>query len=223
MSIKILNNILKIMEDKLSILAKQLVENKSEDMIKLYNSLTNFDKFCLNKFYNMDFKNIKSYSDEELWFDSSHTGYVKIIQHFIDKGIDVNCKDSDNYTALTNACFKGNIEVIKLLLQHPSIDVNPQDSHGYTSLMWSILSVEYEVIKLLLQHPNININLQDSLGWTALTHAYIEYNDEVVVILLQHKDIDVNIKDNNGETVFNSSRRLENPQNVINEYQYIIQ
>jgi len=171
------------MEDKLDIIAKQLVEEKSEDVIKLYNSLTDIDKFYLNKFHNMNFKTFKTYSDEELWFESSRKGYIKTVQHFIDKGIDVNLQSKYGSTALIIASFYGKNDVVKLLLQHPNIDVNLQDSYRNSPLIYASFRGDVEIVKNLLQHKDIDISLKNDKGETALNLAE---TDEIKELIKNH-------------------------------------
>jgi ankyrin repeat protein len=105
----------------LDVKAKQLVENKYVENENILKSLTDFDKFCLNKFYNMNFENIYVYSDEFVWLESCRKGYVKVVQHFINKSINVNIKNNLGYTGFMIACFNVNVKIVELLLQQKHI------------------------------------------------------------------------------------------------------
>ena len=181
-------------------IAKQLVENKTEDCVELFNILTDFDKYCLNKFYNMNFKTVNIYQDYFLWFRSSVKGYVKICKYLIDTGININMTEHTGDSALTNASDYDNVEIVKLLLKQPSIEVNLQNNCNSSALILASYKGDVEIVKLLLKHPKININLQNRYKSSALILASIDCNVEVVKLLLQHKDIDTTLKDVDGKT-----------------------
>jgi ankyrin repeat protein len=171
------------MEDRLDIIAKQLVDNKYCDNKNLLEYLNLFDKFCLNKFYNMDFHVGKTFSDLELCFESCRQGYIKVVQYFIDKDINVNIQDDYTQTALITASLFGKVEVVNILLQHHDIDVNIHGMFGNTALMFASKYCEVEVVKLLLQQPDIKTNIQNNNGKTALD---LTTSDEIKELIKNH-------------------------------------
>jgi ankyrin repeat protein len=117
---------------------------------------------------------------------------------------EINKQNNYGFTALTLAAMNSNVNIVKLLLEHPNIDVNIRDVDGWTVLMRVCKYNTYsniEIVKLLLKHPNIDVNIQDVDGWTALIVAVdnnIQSNIEIIKLLLEHPDINVNIKDVDG-------------------------
>lgn len=124
----------------------------------------------------------------------------------------VNEQNNDGECPLILACMSDdNMEIFKLLLNHPNIDVNKQDKIGQTALMKVCGYHRHindqrniEKIKLLLEHPNIDINKQDDCGNTALNISMYSwdgaYNLEAVELLLEHPNTNVNHQNTFGET-----------------------
>ncbi|MCL5273074.1 MAG: ankyrin repeat domain-containing protein, partial [Gammaproteobacteria bacterium] len=69
------------------------------------------------------------------------------------KGIDVNKKDKDGFSALAIACRDGHIATVKLLLAYPNIDINHAPSEeGTTPLFMACVNEHIDVVRLLLDH-----------------------------------------------------------------------
>ena len=60
-------------------------------------------------------------------------GSLDIISDLLDRGVDINRGDSDNMTALHNACFDGVLDSVKMLLDRGA-NINAQTSSGETPL-----------------------------------------------------------------------------------------
>jgi ankyrin repeat protein len=82
------------------------------------------------------------------------------VQQLLDKGVDVNAKDSNGETALMEAAGNGHTEVVKQLLAKGA-DVNAKSSYGYTALLYAADKGHTECVGLLLD-GGANINVQSS-------------------------------------------------------------
>lgn len=128
----------------------------------------------------------------------------------------INYTNDYGWSALMLAVYNDNLEIVKLLLEHPTLEVDinmTSFEQGESALILALypykrdgklleLSTEkIEIIKLLLNYPNckLNINIQDNNGNTALIYA-INRDLEIVKMLLSYPGIDVNIKNNYSET-----------------------
>jgi len=138
-----------------------LTENKIVDVIEFLKNLTDIDKYCLNKFCGFDFYVNKHFTTTELWINSAIKGYTDVVEFYINDNIDVNVKNIHTNSALIYSTYYGNVEIVKLLLQHPKIDVNIQNDMGYTALMYATLYKKLEIINFLLQHKDIDINIKN--------------------------------------------------------------
>ena len=78
--------------------------------------------------------------------------YAEIIREFLKvRGIDVNAKNKDEFTALMCAAFKGHLEIAREFLKVPGIDVNARDLDGGTALTFAKENKDKEMIDLLVE------------------------------------------------------------------------
>ncbi|KAN0066682.1 Ankyrin repeat-containing domain protein [Elaphomyces granulatus] len=108
--------------------------------------------------------------------------------------------DSGEY-ALGDAAYRGDVDVMKLLLDRPDVDPNFEGgSNGTTPL---ILGADFpDVVKPLLDQQGIDINYQENSGClsTALIKTVCENCVESAKLLLEQDDINVNIPNWEGWT-----------------------
>lgn len=81
----------------------------------------------------------------------------------------INLKNNDGSTALYIASWKGNLEMIRLLLANKA-EINQQNNWGYTPLMTATYCGDERVINELLT-AGAAIDLQDRWGHSALDKA----------------------------------------------------
>ncbi|KAJ6474851.1 ankyrin repeat-containing domain protein, partial [Mycena sanguinolenta] len=92
--------------------------------------------------------------------------------------------DTQGWTPLHWACFKGNAVVGKLLLQHGA-PVNVCDNHNWTPLFWASFNGDIEALTSLLDH-GANHLIRDIYSWTALQWAVSCGARNTVELLLNH-------------------------------------
>lgn len=112
----------------------------------------------------------------------------------------------NNLSPLLKACIATDsktLEILKLLISHPSIDLNlhvlshtgPMDALSLACQLGNI-----EAIKLLLACPIINVNSsQNSFKYTPLMWAISIHNPDIVQILSQHKKVDFDLTNSEGK------------------------
>ncbi|HKW98437.1 MAG TPA: ankyrin repeat domain-containing protein [Bryobacteraceae bacterium] len=72
------------------------------------------------------------------------------VKALLEQGVDVNTKSPYGATGLFFAADRGNLEILKLLLDHGA-DVNVKDTfYGATALTWASMKEHVDVIRLLL-------------------------------------------------------------------------
>jgi hypothetical protein len=104
------------------------------------------------------------------------------VKALLAQGVDVNAKSPYGATGLFFAADRGNVEIVKILLDHGA-NVNVKDTfYGATALSWATEKDRWDVIKLLL-----------GKGATAgaddvLTAAVEKGNAEIVKAVLERKD-----------------------------------
>lgn len=77
--------------------------------------------------------------------EAASAGDVKKIQALLDKGVDVNGRDSEGITPLHRAAGAGRLKAVELLVaQHA--EVNGEDNEGETALFWGAGGGHLEVV-----------------------------------------------------------------------------
>ena len=107
-------------------------------------------------------------------------GHTRAVSVFLNRGIDVNSKDTGGHTPLMEAVFGGHIDVVEELLKRGA-DVNSQDNDGWTALMEAASKGRADVVKTLLAH-GADARIKNKKGWTALKTT-AKCNTEVTRLL----------------------------------------
>eukprot|EP01083_Nonionella_stella_P253875 873178_1 len=106
----------------------------------------------------------------------------------------------NNQTPIFIACDKGDIVMVKLLLdyKHLQCDLNSMDSKGYTPLMKAVAKRHYNIVRLLLSQenplPTPNINLFNFRQKCATMIAVQINNFKISKLLLNNGDNDNDTK-----------------------------
>jgi len=83
--------------------------------------------------------------------DNTETKFIEMIENLVTKfKIDVNMRDSTDFTCLMFACEHGNLNLISKLIELGA-DVNYTNSEGLNAMLLAIVNSEPEVVKLLLK------------------------------------------------------------------------
>ena len=102
-------------------------------------------------------------------------------------------------TALMLAAKEGHLEMIEILLKHPSIGIDVQDASGATAILLAVRQCHFNVAKRLLE-ANADIGIVDfQVGRSALRCAAERNSADIVALLLQH-NADPSVKDREGGT-----------------------
>ena len=132
---------------------------------------------------------------------------VKMFLKEVGHNLDLNKRftQSDGFTVLHIACYNGNVEIVKVLLQieEGSLNVNERDNHGRIPLHLACLKGRTEIVKLLIDiGERLNINEKDSKGSTPLHIACKIGHTKIVRLLLEEggERLYINERDKNGNT-----------------------
>jgi uncharacterized protein len=110
----------------------------------------------------------------------------------------INDQTKEGFTPLILACYRGNIEVAKFLIENVK-DVNSQSSMG--SPLMAVAVKGYTDLAQALLNRGANPNVTDEKGTTALMYAVQFRNVAFVQLLLKH-NADKTLRDKNGKTAF---------------------
>ena len=101
--------------------------------------------------------------------------YINTVKLLLDYGSDVNANSCCGINPLHLAISSGQIDIVKLLLEH-NADINILDGFlGQTTLQCAIMSGNIKMLQLLIDN-GVDIDAVDDFGQTAL-HSAVE-NDE---------------------------------------------
>ena len=133
---------------------------------------------------------------------ASKEGHIEIVQALLDKGVSVNTKQNNGYTALMAASGEGHKEIVQLLLAKGA-DINEMapalvGGMDITALMMASMHGHREVVQALLA-KGADVNAKMANDYTALMAASEQGHIEIVQLLLS-KGAEVNAKDRDGKT-----------------------
>ncbi len=145
-------------------------------------------------------------------FDIARKGTVAEMEAHIKSNpksyLEVN---TDGFSALTLATYRGNNEVAKYLIEKGA-DLNGNSKMG-TTLMAAIVKGNNDIAKLLIA-KKAKLDLADENGTTALIYATQFKNIEMIKLLLENK-ADKTKVDKNGKTAFEYAT-FSNDDQIIN-------
>nr|WP_315026186.1 ankyrin repeat domain-containing protein [uncultured Chryseobacterium sp.] len=145
-------------------------------------------------------------------FDIARSGSVDEVKELMKQNPEViNQVNENGFSPLILACYRGNVEVAKFLIDHVK-DVNYKSKEG-TALAGLAVKYNRELAESLLK-KNADPNIADTTGYTPLFWAVKFGNKELVELLLRYK-ADQSKKDSMGMTPFEYALQTNNKE-IIN-------
>jgi len=167
--------------------------------------------------------NLKALDDSDIFLGAVFFTAVKKSNYqkasmMIEKGINLNEKDSDGLTPLAYSLKNDDEKMFNLLIERGA-DINKKILDGTSHLIFYISNRRYNLIKNILE-SGADLDFQDKLGRTALMNAIERSNFNAVSILIS-KNFDQDITDYSGKDIisyFKSSKdtRIKNLINRLN-------
>lgn len=121
---------------------------------------------------------------------------VEVLLRYKDQ-LNLDHRDSEESTALDNACWKGHVEVVKLLCEAGS-DIHVRDEYGWTPLRSAAQYGDDNIVNYLLD-KGADIASVDNDGLTPL-HAAARDRQITVLETLLRRGANINVKDASGST-----------------------
>lgn len=112
---------------------------------------------------------------------AAYNEQYEMTQWLLEKGADVDARDSAGNTALMGICFKGYEDIADLLLTYKS-DINAQNLSGATALIFTLTFGQMDMFKFLLK-KGADKSIKDGSGKTALMHAEAMKNAMAIDLL----------------------------------------
>lgn len=137
-------------------------------------------------------------------YDTSLVRAIKIsdadrVRTLMYANVDVNEKNYAGITPLTIAAEKGNMEIIKMLVEDGNALVNDVSSYGVTPLIAAAAAGNDEAVAYLVEQ-GANVSAKDDWGKTALIYAATLDNPKLVSSVIKLDKTAVNLPDNLGNT-----------------------
>ncbi|MFN7676501.1 ankyrin repeat domain-containing protein [Flavobacterium sp.] len=150
--------------------------------------------------------NVTLAQDEAAVFDIARKGTVEQAKAILKANPNAfNTINADGYSPLILACYRGNNEVAKLLIENGS-DINGNSKMG-TPLMACVVKGNNEIAKFLIE-KKADIHLADTNGTTPIIYATNFKNYEVVSLLIK-AGADYTKKDNRGNSALDYAILLD--------------
>ena len=122
-----------------------------------------------------------------------------------EKGINVNELDPDGNAALYYACYSGQLDIVKLLVEYyeeRKIDISQKNNQGFTPLQIACVEQKLDVAVYLLERYPQEINVLGPIDMHLLHYLCQEGNLEFLKYIINNPnfDIDFNVVDYYGDT-----------------------
>ena len=95
---------------------------------------------------------------------------LAMIAALLKAGADVNSRDEYGSTALSRASYRGNKDLVKLLLAQPGIKLDQTNVDGETALMMAAENGHAEIVEMLLK-AGADVSITDEGDATAISRA----------------------------------------------------
>ena len=141
---------------------------------------------------------------------AAEKGWVDITDFLLEIGVDINLQNSDGWTALMYASWRGQTDVVDRLLSTRQCNVNLKDKKGFTALFLAVENGHLEIVDRLIVY-GANYYHVNNNGENLLHYAIGSGNIDMVQKLLP-LEIDINQQDNNGWTPLTSAMRSEDDE-----------
>jgi ankyrin repeat protein len=143
-------------------------------------------------------KFFKQFAGPETIFEAAYNGDMQALGEFLNH-IGINCKNKQGMTPLHIAALKGNLPVVKFLLQKGAL-VDCKDNDWLTPLHRAACRGHLPVVAFLIENKAL-VNCQNKDGFTPLHLACGQCHTDVVKYLIEC-GADSNMRDNTGFVPF---------------------
>ena len=120
-----------------------------------------------------------------LMHQAAFYGEAKVVQQYLDSGVDSNSMTPSGTTSLHSAAYRGNAVIVELLLRNGA-NPNLIDGRGWIPLHQAVDQGHFSVAEILIKAgTNVNSRMIDS-GYTALDWADIRQWPKLAWLIRKH-------------------------------------
>lgn len=109
-------------------------------------------------------------ADDDAIVQAANAGNLTVVRDMLRRGSDCNGRSKLARTSLHVAAEKGHIDMVRLMISHPSLQINLQDMYGWTALHLATFHHHRDIVLLLLA-AGIDTHIKDRNRKTALEMA----------------------------------------------------
>ncbi|KAE9549606.1 hypothetical protein FO519_007180 [Halicephalobus sp. NKZ332] len=121
--------------------------------------------------------------EEEQLFEAVDKRDYKTVVELVDSGkVRINCLDKSNMNPLDQACFRGDEDIVKFLIEHGADVDNRKHPESYTCLMFAALAGKAKICQMLLT-AGARTHAVNSIGKTASELAAFVGQHECVSVI----------------------------------------
>lgn len=124
-------------------------------------------------------------------YEAVSSGNKEMVHILLQNGACANTRPINHKPTLSVAVQRGDVEVVKMLLEQaePKLEATPPG--GHTALYGAVKEGNIELVRLLIQY-GANVNVKPSGGAPALCKAYSNGYRDIFRMLLESPGVDVN-------------------------------
>ena len=117
--------------------------------------------------------------------DAAKDNNIKLVEKLLKTKIDINAKDSNEFTALTYASYKNNLPMVQLLLSKGADPNKGANSPNGSALS---MAARHENVKIVLEllKSKAKLEIEDVTGMTPLLIAVKKNNSKLVKIFIDN-------------------------------------
>jgi ankyrin repeat protein len=159
------------------------------------------------------------------FIDAAFYGHLPVVKSLsLQRGVNLNYKDSDGDTAFSRACREGHVNVVSHLLSFHEIllDFNSQNHFGRTAFYLAVANQREDVVRVLLKDKRIDIDRKSIDGSTPLWIASVKgYLNIIKIMMASQRLFLIGTKDLCGLTAVDAARASGNTKiaTLIVEYE----
>ncbi len=151
----------------------------------------------------------------EVLHESATKGEKDICLWLLDRGAEVDARDSYGNTTLMRAISRKQTDIINLLIERGA-NVNVTNNYGRTPLMKAAESRHINIIKILLD-KGVDINATSEVDKTVLNEVVESGNKDIIKILISY-GADINRKDSKGKRPLDYAKSNEDMAAFLKEH-----
>lgn len=105
-----------------------------------------------------------------------------VLRFLLQHGVDTNVIVKDDRTALMDACYSGDLNIVNILLEFGNDGIDYQDHFGWTALLYACSKGHGEVVQKLVE-CHADVNKKSFLGFSPWMAAHNNNHQEIVKFL----------------------------------------